>query len=40
MRLLMDGYGNGEQENLSANDRKLLKALAERYKQEIVQRKQ
>lgn len=36
---LMDGYGKGEQEDLSASDRKLLKALADHYKQEIIRRR-
>lgn len=33
---LMDGYDKGEREDLSTADRKLLKALAEHYKQAII----
>jgi hypothetical protein len=33
---LMDSYGKGEQEDLTAGDRKSLKTLADHFKREIV----
>ncbi len=33
---MMDIYGKGEQEDLSASDKKLLKALAAQYKEEAI----
>lgn len=33
---LMDIYGKGEQDDLSASDKKLLKALADQYKQDAI----
>jgi hypothetical protein len=32
----MDIYGKGEQEDLSAADKKLLKALAEEYRRDAI----
>jgi mRNA-degrading endonuclease RelE of RelBE toxin-antitoxin system len=34
--LLMDIYGKGEQEDLSAGQKKILKALAEQYKRDAI----